>query len=156
MPNHRCGHSKWLQHPEEGHREDKQVCRSPDWVPETMEQECRGHTSHHRCSWNLQIECQRLWNKKVEVIPVIIGATGIVDMNIKKYLGRIPGCHNIYSLQRLAILWTGHILRKVLSIKPEQTGQDIQHHVSPRCRDYTQENMVKSKNLKIRDKNHHQ
>ena len=28
---------------------------------------------------DLQIECQRLWNKKVEVIPVIIGATGILD-----------------------------------------------------------------------------
>ena len=38
---------------------------------------------------DLQIECQRLWNKKVEVIPVIIGATGIVDKNIKKYVGRI-------------------------------------------------------------------
>ena len=42
---------------------------------------------------DLQIECQRLWNKKVEVIPVIIGATGILDKNIKKYVGRIPGCH---------------------------------------------------------------
>ena len=27
---------------------------------------------------DLQIECQRLWNKKVEVIPIIIGATGII------------------------------------------------------------------------------
>ena len=68
---------------------------------------------------DLQIECQRLWNKKVEVIPVIIGATGIVDKKIKKYVGRIPGCHNIYSLQRSAILGTAHILRKVLSIKPD-------------------------------------
>ena len=68
---------------------------------------------------DLQIECLRLWNKKVEVIPVIIGATGIVDKNIKKYVGRIPGCHNIYSLQRPAILGTAHILRKVLSIKPD-------------------------------------
>ena len=68
---------------------------------------------------DLQIECQRLWNKKVEVIPVIIGATGIVDKNIKKYVGRIPGCHNIYSLQRSAILGTAHILRKVLSVKPD-------------------------------------
>ena len=25
---------------------------------------------------DLQIKCQRLWNKNVEVIPVIIGATG--------------------------------------------------------------------------------
>ena len=47
---------------------------------------------------DLQIECQRLWNKKVEVISVIIGATGIVDKNIKKYVGRIPGCHNVFSL----------------------------------------------------------
>ena len=57
---------------------------------------------------DLQIECQRLWNKKVEVIPVLIGATGIVDKNIKKYIGRIPGCHNIYSLQRSAILGTAY------------------------------------------------
>ena len=68
---------------------------------------------------DLQIECQRLWNKKVEVILVIMGATGIVDKNIRKYVGRIPGCHNIYSLQRSAILGTAHILRKVLSIKPD-------------------------------------
>ena len=68
---------------------------------------------------DLQIECQRIWNKKVEVIPVIIGATGIVDKNIKMYVGRIPGCHNIYSLLISAILGTAHILRKVLSIKPD-------------------------------------
>ena len=68
---------------------------------------------------DLQIECQRLWNKKVEVIPVIIGATGIVDKNIKKYVRRIPGCHNIYSLQISAISTIAHILRKVLSIKPD-------------------------------------
>ena len=40
---------------------------------------------------DLQIECQTIWNKKVGVIAVIIGATGIVDKNIKKYVGRIPG-----------------------------------------------------------------
>ena len=38
---------------------------------------------------DLQIECQRTWNKKVEVIPVIIGATGIEDMNTKKYVSWI-------------------------------------------------------------------
>ena len=68
---------------------------------------------------DLQIEHQRIWNKKVEVIPVITGATGIVDKNIKKYVARTPGWHNIYSLQRSAILGTTHILRKVLSIKPD-------------------------------------
>ena len=45
----------------------------------------------------------------------------IVDwmLTIKKYVGRIPGYHNIYSLQRSAILGTAHILSKVLSIKPD-------------------------------------
>ena len=68
---------------------------------------------------DLQIECQRMWNKKVEVIPIIIGATGIVEKGIQRYLQKIPGKHNPYNLQRSAILGTAHILRKVLSIKPD-------------------------------------
>ena len=65
---------------------------------------------------DLQIECQRMWNKKIEVIPIVIGATGVVEKNLTKYLSRIPGKHNIYNLQRSAILGTAHILRKTLSI----------------------------------------
>ena len=68
---------------------------------------------------DLQIECQRMWNKKLEVIPVIIGATGIVEKNIQSYLKKIPGNHNVYNFQRSAILGTAHILRKVLSIKAD-------------------------------------
>ena len=60
-----------------------------------------------------------MWNKKVEVIPTILGSTGVIEMNIKKYLQSIPGQHNIYNLQRSGILGTAHILRKVLSIKPD-------------------------------------
>ena len=68
---------------------------------------------------DLQIECQRMWNKKVEVIPIIIIATRIVEKGIQSYLQKIPGKHNLYNLQRSAILGTVHILRKVLSIKPD-------------------------------------
>ena len=68
---------------------------------------------------DLQIECQRMWNKKVEVISIIIGATGIVEKGIQSYLQKIPGKHNLYNLQRSAIPGTAHILRKVLSIKPD-------------------------------------
>ena len=57
--------------------------------------------------------------KKVEVIPIIIGATGIVEKSIQSYLQKMPGKHNLYNLQRSAILGTAHILRKVLSIKPD-------------------------------------
>jgi hypothetical protein len=38
---------------------------------------------------------------KCFVIPVIIGATGIVRKVYKKYLETIPGQHSIDSLQKL-------------------------------------------------------
>ena len=59
-----------------------------------------------------------MWNKKGEVCPVTKGATAMVEKNLKKHFGRIPGHHNIHNLQGSAILRTPHILRKVLSIKP--------------------------------------
>ena len=32
---------------------------------------------------DLQIECQRMWGKTVEVIPIIIGAKGVVEKEPK-------------------------------------------------------------------------
>jgi hypothetical protein len=55
-----------------------------------------------------------MWNMKCFVIPVIIGATGIVSKSLQKYLETIPGQHTIDSLQKTAILGTWHIIRKVL------------------------------------------
>ena len=31
-----------------------------------------------------------MWDKTVEVVPVIIEVTGVVEKNLKKYLGRVP------------------------------------------------------------------
>jgi hypothetical protein len=39
----------------------------------------------------LCIEIQRMWNLKCMVIPVIIGATGIVTKGLKTSLEAIPG-----------------------------------------------------------------
>ena len=63
---------------------------------------------------SLCIEIQRMWNLKCTIIPVIIGATGIVPRSLKKNLETIPGKHLIDSLQKTAILGTSHIIRKVL------------------------------------------
>jgi hypothetical protein len=49
---------------------------------------------------NLSIEIQRMWNMKCFVIPVIIGATGIVSKSLQKYLKTMPGQHSIDSLQK--------------------------------------------------------
>jgi hypothetical protein len=48
------------------------------------------------------------------IIPVIIGATGIITKGLKKNLESIPGKYSITSPQKTAILGTSHIIRKVL------------------------------------------
>ena len=51
---------------------------------------------------------------KCAIIPVIIGATGIVTRSLRKNLEAVPEKHSIDSLQKAAILVTTHIIRKVL------------------------------------------
>jgi len=60
------------------------------------------------------IEIQRMWNLKCKIVPVIIGAIGIVTRSLRKNLEAVPGKHSIDSLQKTAILGTSHIIRKVL------------------------------------------
>ena len=40
---------------------------------------------------SLGIEIQRMWNPKCTIIPVIIGASGIVTRSLKKNLEAVPG-----------------------------------------------------------------
>jgi len=63
---------------------------------------------------SLCIEIQRMWNLKCTIVPVVIGATGIVTRSLRKNLETVPGKHSIDSLQKTAILGTSHIIRKVL------------------------------------------
>jgi hypothetical protein len=51
------------------------------------------------------------------VIPVIIGATGTISKSFRKYVSNIPGKHEVKKLQKITILDTAHILRKVLMYK---------------------------------------
>jgi hypothetical protein len=62
----------------------------------------------------LCIKIKQMWNTKRTIIPVIIGATGIVTEGLKKNLEAIPGKHSIDSLQKAAMLGTSHIIQKVL------------------------------------------
>jgi hypothetical protein len=56
-----------------------------------------------------------MWNVKTKVIPVIKDATGTISTSFRKYVGNIPGNHEVKELQKTAILGTSHILRKVLT-----------------------------------------
>jgi hypothetical protein len=48
------------------------------------------------------------------IIPVIVGATGVVTRSVRKNLEAVPGKHSIDSLHKTAILGTAHIIRKAL------------------------------------------
>jgi len=62
----------------------------------------------------LSIEIQRMWNLKCTIVPVIIGATGIVTRSLRKNLEAVPGKQSIDSLQKTALLGTSHVIRKVM------------------------------------------
>jgi hypothetical protein len=63
---------------------------------------------------SLCIEVQRMWNLKCKVVPVIIGATGIITRGSRKNVEAIPGKRSVDSLQKTAVRETSHIIRKVL------------------------------------------
>jgi hypothetical protein len=62
---------------------------------------------------SLGIEIQRMLNLKWSIMPVIIGATGMVTKGLRKNLEATPGKHSIDSLQQTAVLGTSHIMRKL-------------------------------------------
>ena len=44
------------------------------------------------------IQIQRMCIVKTKVIPVIIGATGIISKSFRKYVSNIPGNHDVKEL----------------------------------------------------------
>ena len=64
---------------------------------------------------DLELETSRMWGMRTETIPVIIGALGAIKKGLETYLGRIPGQISISELQKITLLGTAHILRRVLS-----------------------------------------
>ena len=66
---------------------------------------------------DLEIEINRMWNMKTIVIPVVIGNLGIIRKTNDKLIKQLPGTPHIEMLQKITLLGTAHILRKVLSIK---------------------------------------
>ena len=66
---------------------------------------------------DLRIELQRLWNlRKVEVVPVVIGALGATTSSLENYLARVPGEHRVPPLLKAALLGSAYILRRSLDL----------------------------------------
>jgi hypothetical protein len=59
---------------------------------------------------SLCTEIQCMWNHKCKIIPVIIGATGLVTKCFKEKFGNHTRKHSIDSLQKMTILGTSHVI----------------------------------------------
>ena len=65
---------------------------------------------------DLARELQVLWNTKVTVTPIVIGALGTVPKSLKNRLDQIGIRTKIETMQTTALLNTARIVRKVLEL----------------------------------------
>ena len=65
---------------------------------------------------DLRLEVSKIWNCSSKVIPVIVGALGLVTKNLEKYLKSLEVDCKISVIQKSALLGTANILRKFLSV----------------------------------------
>ena len=64
-----------------------------------------------------EIEVERMWGLKTTTVPLVLGARGTIKKDRENYSNKIPGNTNIHELQKIALLTTTHLLRRVFSIK---------------------------------------
>ena len=63
----------------------------------------------------LMYDMKRNWNlREISIIPVIIGATGLMKKNFKKYLASVPGNPRASEIQIIALKGTARILKRAL------------------------------------------
>ena len=63
---------------------------------------------------DLKRELQKLWNMKVKVVPIVIGALGTPPKDIKRRVQELGIETRIEEMQKTVILQSARILRKVL------------------------------------------
>ena len=65
---------------------------------------------------DLGIEIEELWNmQRVDIVPIVIGCTGVVDNYFVRYFWKIPAEINVFELQKIVLLNTCYIVRRFLS-----------------------------------------
>ena len=65
---------------------------------------------------DLARELRKIWQVKVKVVPVVVGALGTIPKALEKHLHQIGTSVRVDLLQKAALLGTARILRKTLEI----------------------------------------
>ena len=72
---------------------------------------------------DLRREVAKLWNIKTTVLPIVVGALGVVTKNLTRRLKTIGVTTKIELLQKAALLGTARLLRKVLEAGGQPRSQ---------------------------------
>ena len=65
---------------------------------------------------DLELEIQRMWQMKSEVIPVVVGALGTIKKGMVENIKRVSARATATETQKISMLGSARILRKVLNV----------------------------------------
>ena len=65
---------------------------------------------------DLEIEVTTMWKPKTKIVPVVIVALGTIKKGTRNFIYQISGKPSLQEIQKIVLISTTHILRKVLSI----------------------------------------
>ena len=54
---------------------------------------------------DLEIEIEKIWHLKTTIVPVIVGALGIIKKGTDKHINKIPDSPGLYKIQKNCTLW---------------------------------------------------
>ena len=95
---------------------ERNTCQIVDFaIPGDHRVEMKEKEKREKCQ-DLARELQVLWNNKISVIPILIGALGTVPKSLRKRLHQIGIQTEIETMQTTVLLNTARIIRKVLEL----------------------------------------
>jgi len=63
---------------------------------------------------DLEIELSRMWEVRTKIVPIIIGALVTIKKGLDQKLQLLPGQPSTIGLQKITLLSTANIIRKLL------------------------------------------
>ena len=65
---------------------------------------------------DLELEIQRMWHMKTEVVPVVVGALGTIKKGMIENIKKVSERATVTEMQKICMLGSAQIPRKVLSV----------------------------------------
>ena len=79
----------------------------------------------------MKVELEQLWKLKIMVIPVVVGALGVIADRLPGWLAQMPGKTSEVELLNSALLGTAQVFRRVLRLPGPLYGPESENNTPP-------------------------